>query len=158
MAAEYETFEAADAGASMTFRMDAGSLKVGGYICVSGHACKITEIDISNPGKHGHAKAAIRAVDVFNGKLRTDSSPTSHCVPVPFVSSQHYTLLDIGRGGEMSLMDAEGSTRQDLNLPEDPVLRARLAELFRAGKSLELRVLKAMGQEKVMSFKEECGK
>lgn len=155
---EFETFDAADSGASMTYPMPAGALKKGGFVCINGHACKITDLDVAQPGKHGHSKVSITAVDVFSGKTRMDAAPTSHNVAVPFVATTMYTLLDIGRNGELSLMDDEGETRQDLDLPTEDRMGDKIRALFTSGKTLDLRVLCAMGMEKVLSFKEECGK
>ena len=127
-------------------------------MCINGHACKITDLDTAQPGKHGHSKVSITAVDLFSGKTRMDAAPTSHNVVVPFVQTSMYTLLDIGRDGELSLMDDEGETRQDLDLPADDRMGDKIRALFASGKSVDLRILRAMGMEKILSFKEECGK
>jgi translation initiation factor 5A len=155
---EYETFESVDSGASLTYPMTAGALKQGGYVCIQGHACKITDLDVAQPGKHGHSKVSITAVDVFSGKTRMDAAPTSHNVMVPFVTTAMYQLLDIGRDGELSLMDDEGETRQDLDLPAEDRVGDKIRARFASGKTLDLRVLRAMSMEKILSFKEECGK
>lgn len=47
----------------------------------------------SKTGKHGHAKCAFVAVDIFTGKKMEDLSPSSHNVDVPHVSRTDYTLL-----------------------------------------------------------------
>lgn len=41
MADEHETFEKGDAGASLTFPSQAGSLKKGGFILIKGKPCKV---------------------------------------------------------------------------------------------------------------------
>ena len=157
---EFDTFEAADAGASLTYPVEAGALKVGGYVCIAGHACKITEIDTAQPGKHGHAKASIWAYDLFNpSRKREDGAPVAHMMEVPFVASRWYYVMDIGARGELSLMGDDGETRQDLDLPaDDERLGEKVRALFSSGKAVHVQVLKAMGTEKVMAFKEECGK
>jgi len=53
-------------------------------------------------GKHGHAKCAFVAVDIFTGKKMEDLSPSSHNVDVPHVSRTDYTLLDITDDGFVS--------------------------------------------------------
>ena len=40
----------------------------------------------SKTGKHGHAKCAFVAVDIFTGKKMEDLAPSSHNVEVPFVT------------------------------------------------------------------------
>lgn len=162
MSAEYEyeteTFECTESGASMTHPVQAGALKLGGFIVISGHACKITALDVSQPGKHGAAKVSVTAVDVFTGKVRKDAASTGHCVLVPFVDVACYQLLDVGRDGKLSLLDDEFETRQDLDLPADDLLGEKIAGAFASEKTVEIRVLKALGLEKILSFKEECGK
>ena len=41
------------------------SLKKGSYIIIDGAACKVTDLKISRPGKHGHAKVNLTAVGIF---------------------------------------------------------------------------------------------
>ena len=150
-----ETFEAVDSGASNTYPASAGSLKKGDFVCIKGHPCKIIEITTSKTGKHGHAKANITAIDIFNGKKLEEVAPSSHSLPAPFVKTQAYQLLDIGHDGRLSLMDDEGETREDLNMPEDEELASKLKEDFDAGKTLNVVITAAMGIEQLMSFKEE---
>ena len=35
------------------------SLKIGRYVVVDGIACRVTKMDISKTGKHGHAKCSV---------------------------------------------------------------------------------------------------
>lgn len=63
----------------------------------------------SKTGKHGHAKCAFVAVDIFTGKKMEDLSPSSHNVDVPHVSRTDYTLLDIGDDGFVSGCGGRGA-------------------------------------------------
>ena len=74
----------------------------------------------SKAGKHGHAKANIVGVDIFTEKKYEDSAPTSHNVDVPNVVRIEMSLLDIGGDGFVTLMQENGSTKDDLKVPEDP--------------------------------------
>lgn len=38
---EVETFESADAGASLTYPQQAGTVRKNGYLVISGHPCKV---------------------------------------------------------------------------------------------------------------------
>lgn len=49
-------FEIADADASKTIPKQCSSLRNGEYVILKGKVCKIVEMFISKPGKHGHAK------------------------------------------------------------------------------------------------------
>merc|ERR1711915_1000990 len=69
-------------------------------------------------GKHGHAKAHIVAIDIFTGKKMEDLCPTSHNLDVPFVKRTEYQLLTADyETGEVSLLEENGDTKDDLNLP-----------------------------------------
>jgi len=115
----------------------------------------VIEITTSKTGKHGHAKANITALDVFTAKKYEEIAPTSHSVQCPFVKSNTYQLLDIGKNGQVSLMAENGDTREDVNMPGDEELAARIKELFDAGKTLNVVVVSAMNIEAILSFKEE---
>jgi translation initiation factor 5A len=157
---DFEDFAQTSAGASLTYPFPAGDLHVGRYVCINGHACRIVDIDKAQPGKHGHAKVTYTAVDLFTGKMRQDNSPASHTVDAPVVTVRPYMVLDVDCDGRLSLLDdATNEPRQDLNLPADnEQLCERVRALFNSGRTVHVSVLKAMDVEKVLSFKEECGK
>merc|ERR1712241_602256 len=112
------TFESADAGASHTFPQQAGEIRKGSHLMIKGRPCKCVEVSTSKTGKHGHAKAHIVAIDIFTGKKYEDLCPTSHNLDVPFVKKKEYQILTAdAASGEVSLLNEDGSTKDDLNLP-----------------------------------------
>jgi translation initiation factor 5A len=152
-------FDATDSGASLTFPLQAGDLKKGSHVCVSGHPCKVTEVEFVKPGKHGHAKATFTAEDIFTGRKYEDSAPTGHVLAAPFVKRTEYLVTDVDTDGEtVALMDDCGAMRYDLNLPEDAELRVRLVKGFASGKEVTAIVLRAMGMERILGIKEAEGK
>lgn len=148
-----ETFEKVESGASLTFPMQAGSLRKGGYAILKGFPCKIVDIAISKAGKHGHAKAALVGVDIFTDKKYEDQCPTSHNMDVPNVERKEYMLIDIEANGFVSLMDEKNNTREDLKIDEDE-LGKKIKEEFEAGKELLVTVVKAMNIEKIVTQRE----
>lgn len=60
------------------------------------------------------------AIDIFTDKKYEDSAPTSHNVDVPNVTRKEYSLLDIGSDGFVTLMQDDGSPKEDLKMPDDP--------------------------------------
>ena len=152
---EVETFEAAEAGASETYPLEAGQIKKGGYAMIKGHPCKISNVSVSKTGKHGHAKANFVAIDIFTGKKYEDMSATSHTMMVPNISRAEYSLLDVDEDGQLSLMTEDGETKDDLNLPPDTELAEEIQKKFENGDNLLLSVLSACGHEQVMTVKED---
>jgi len=112
-------FEQAQAGASLTYPMQAGALRKGGHVILKEKPCTIIELSVSKTGKHGHAKAAITGIDIFTGKKLEDATPTSHNMEVPNVARVEYPLLMVdGEEGTVSVLDG-ADTKDDLNLPTD---------------------------------------
>lgn len=144
--AEYD-FAAANAGASATFPVQANQLKQGGYIVISSHPCKITNIAKSKPGKHGHAKVVVTGVDIFTGKKHETGGPAGHSMDVPVVKRESYMLLNVGRDGFLTLFDVtSGEEKIDVRVPEGEV-GDKIREKFSEGKDCSVIVLGAMGQE-----------
>mmetsp|Transcript_12683 Transcript_12683/g.30777 ORF Transcript_12683/g.30777 Transcript_12683/m.30777 type:complete len:157 (+) Transcript_12683:44-514(+) len=148
-------FDNGDAGASDTIPIQAGSCKKGSFVVLKGNPCKIVEITTSKTGKHGHAKAKITGVDIFTGKKYMGLSPTSHNLMQPIVTKKDYELILIEDDGFLSLMDKDGSIREDLclDIPGDEI-HLKIKEDFECNKDLILTVLKCMQKEKVISSKE----
>ena len=124
---------------------------------LKGFPCKVIEVTTSKTGKHGHAKANITGIDIFTGKKYMDISPTSHNMTKPVVTTAIYSIMDIADGGELTLMDEGGSTKEDLNLPKDADLAAKIAETFAAaqqdGTEVLVVVTSAMDKEQITDFK-----
>lgn len=148
-----EEVEVAFSGASETYPSQVGSLRKGGYCIIRGHAVKIMDIATAKVGKHGSAKAKITGIDVFNGSKHEEIHPTAHNIDVPNITRIDYTLVDIARDGFVSLMDEEGNVKEDLRVPEDEEGQ-KIKDLFEAGATVAVTVMKAMGQERIMAGKE----
>mmetsp|Transcript_53499 Transcript_53499/g.68671 ORF Transcript_53499/g.68671 Transcript_53499/m.68671 type:complete len:161 (+) Transcript_53499:60-542(+) len=147
-------FSTSDSGSSDTIPMEAGQIRKGGLIMIKGNPCKVSEVSTSKTGKHGHAKCNFIAYQIFNNKKFEDMIPSTHGTTVPVVTRTEYTLIDINDEDFMSLMSASGDMREDLKLPSWPENYAHeLRTEFDKGTQLILTVLKACGQEQVMSHK-----
>ena len=86
--------------------MDLGSLKVGSYIVIDGEACRIVSYDHSKPGKHGSAKARVRAIGVFDGSKHSLVSPVSANVEVPLIDKRSGQIISMS-GQTLQIMDLE---------------------------------------------------
>ncbi|KMU85640.1 eukaryotic translation initiation factor 5A [Coccidioides immitis H538.4] len=144
------TFESADAGASATYPMQCSALRKNGFVVIKNRPCKIVEMSTSKTGKHGHAKVHLVAIDIFTGKKLEDLSPSTHNMEVPHVSRKEYQLIDISEDGFLSLMADDGSTKDDVKLPDGEV-GDKINKLFRVeDKDINVVVLTAMGEEVAM--------
>ncbi|KND01991.1 eukaryotic translation initiation factor 5A [Spizellomyces punctatus DAOM BR117] len=148
----HEEFEQAGSGASLTYPMQCSALRKNGHVVIKGRPCKIVDMSTSKTGKHGHAKVHLVAIDIFTGKKLEDISPSTHNMDVPNVSRTEFPLLDID-DGFLSLMHADGSTKDDVKLPEGELGEKMQAE-FQDGKELIVTVVAAMGEEQALSYKE----
>lgn len=148
-----EEFEQVDAGASLTYPVTAGDLKQGGMMTINGRPCKVVSISFAKTGKHGHAKASITAIDIFNGRKLEDSLPGSHNVDVPYVTRRELQAIAVDMDGFVTLMTEKGDIRSDLKLPEetenDQKCSARIQSALEDGRECFVTVLGAMGIEKI---------
>eukprot|EP01038_Epipyxis_sp_PR26KG_P006271 gene6271-8636_t len=149
-------FTTGDAGASHVYNMEAGQIRVGGFMCIKDHPCKVSAVSTSKTGKHGHAKCNFTAIDIFTGKKYEDIIPSTHTAHIPNVVRKEYSLVDISADGFCTLMDEDANCREDVQLPDYPDNFAReIRTEFETGKSLAVIVLSAMGHDQIISLKEE---
>eukprot|EP01083_Nonionella_stella_P129439 392776_1 len=139
-----ETFEATDAGASLTFPTQAGNVKKGDFVMLGGFPCKIVDVATSKTGKHGHAKASITGLDIFNGRKHEEICPSSHSMPAPFVKRTEYSVIDIDQDSQLTLMTDSGEEKTDLNLPPDEDLASQIRKEFEASLDVTVAVIRAM--------------
>lgn len=95
-----------------------GSLQKGSYVILEGAACKVADMQISRPGKHGHAKVRLTAVGLVDGKKRIVVMPGHDNVDVPIVEKKSAQVLSI-QGDTANVMDSESYETFDLNIPEE---------------------------------------
>ncbi len=118
---------------------DYSKVKIGSNIILKDRPCKILQRDVSRPGKHGHAKAAVRGQDLITDK-KIDEILTHHShISVPDVTRVPYELSFIDDEGYMCLMGDE-EPREDICVPENDIGQ-RIRELFDGGKIVEVTLL-----------------
>ncbi|KAF9608025.1 hypothetical protein IFM89_004906, partial [Coptis chinensis] len=114
---------------------------------------QVVEVSTSKTGKHGHAKCHFVAIDIFTSKKLEDIVPSSHNCDVPHVNRTDYQLIDISEDGFVSLLTENGNTKDDLRLPEEPLL-THITEGFAEGKDLVVIVMSSMGEEQISTLKD----
>lgn len=100
--------------------MDYSHVKVGVTILFKDEfPCKVVQVNVSSPGKHGHAKKACVGVDIFTQR-KHEQIFTHHSRIAPVKTQRApYTATYVDDDSYASLMDANGETREDLRWPAD---------------------------------------
>ena len=80
-----------------------------------------------------------------------DLSPSTHNMDVPNVTRREYSLINI-EDGFLSLMLDDGSTKEDVKLPDNET-GEQIQEGFEEGKELLVTVVSAMGEEHALTCK-----
>jgi translation initiation factor 5A len=124
---------------------------------IKGFPCRVVSVSVSKTGKHGHAKCNFVATDIFTGKKYEDMIPSTHGTTVPIVNKTEWEIIDIGEEGELTLMDAAGEQKTDLNLPSFPEgLADEIREAWNGGEnSVMVTVQSAVDIEQVIGYKKE---
>lgn len=104
---------------------EVGKLKEGRFIIVDGEPCRIVGFSTSAPGKHGHAKAKIDAIGLFDSQKRSLIRPTSAKIDVPMIERGSAQVLAIVTDN-VQLMDL--LTYETFELPIPIQLRGDVRE------------------------------
>jgi translation initiation factor 5A len=95
-----------------------GSLKKGNYVIIDDAACIVSDLQISRPGKHGHAKVRLSAVGMMDGKKRVTVMPGHDSIEVPIIDKRNAQVLSIN-GDKANVMDMETYETFDLKIPNE---------------------------------------
>jgi len=104
--------------------VDVGDIKKGSYIIIEGNACRVNDVQVSRPGKHGHAKYRIVAIGLINEKKYDIVMPHAS-VEVPIIEKKTAQVLSI-HNDAASVMDMESYETFELKIPEE--LKGQVAE------------------------------
>ncbi len=108
-----------------TKQQSVGSLQKGSYIVLDGAACKVVDMQVSRPGKHGHAKVRLTAVGLVDEKKRITVMPGHDNVEVPIVEKKTAQVLSV-QEDTANVMDSETYETFDLKIPEE--LKGQVSE------------------------------
>ena len=95
-----------------------GSLKKGSSVVIDGAACRVTNLAISRPGKHGHAKVRLEAVGIVDGKKRQVVMPGHDNIEIPIIDKRTAQVLSV-TGDHANVMDMETYETFDIKVLED---------------------------------------
>jgi translation initiation factor 5A len=97
---------------------EVGELKVGSYVVFDGGACRVTNIDKSTPGKHGHAKYRITAVNLISGNKKVVMLSGHAKVDAPIIEKKNAQVLSI-EGNKASVMDMESYETLEVEIDDE---------------------------------------
>ncbi|MCS7131879.1 MAG: translation initiation factor IF-5A [Hadesarchaea archaeon] len=124
--------------------VEVGKLKDGRFVIIDDEPCRIVGFSTSAPGKHGHAKAKIDAIGLFDGQKRTVVRPTSAKIEVPIIERGSAQVLAI-MANNAQLMDLK--TYETFELPIPMNLRGEVRE------GVEVEYIQALGRRKIERVK-----
>ena len=100
--------------------INAVDAKPGATILIEGGAYIVKNLDISRPGKHGHAKCRIEAVGIIDGKKKVLAVPGHERLDVPRIDKKNAQVLSVNEeASTASVMDLESYETIDLSFVEE---------------------------------------
>ena len=103
---------------SETKMVGANQVQKGSFIILGGVACKVVDVEISKPGKHGHSKVRISAIGLVDEKKRIEVMPGHDNVEVPIIEKRNAQVLSV-QGDTANVMDSETYETFDFKIPEE---------------------------------------
>ncbi|MBS3114320.1 translation initiation factor IF-5A, partial [Candidatus Woesearchaeota archaeon] len=105
-------------GSMSTKTISANNVQKGTSIILEGVPCKVVDVEISKPGKHGHSKVRISAVGLIDEKKRIVVMPGHDNIEVPIIEKRTAQVLSL-HGNSANVMDSETYETFDLKIPEE---------------------------------------
>ena len=101
-----------------TKTITANNVQKGNFIIMEGAACRVVDVEISKPGKHGHSKVRVSAVGLIDDKKRIAVMPGHDNVEVPIIEKRTAQVLSV-HGESANVMDSETYETFDLKIPDE---------------------------------------
>ncbi|WP_457554498.1 translation initiation factor IF-5A [Candidatus Pyrohabitans sp.] len=117
-------------------------IKVGKYVVIDGEPCRVVSYTTAKTGKHGHAKANVVGIGIFDGVKRTLVAPVDAKVEFPIIDKRVAQVLAI-MGDTVQLMDMETYETFETAVPPPDELEGELKE------GAEVEYIVAMGRRKL---------
>ena len=118
--------------------------KPGSFIIIDDTPCKVVDLKISKPGKHGDAKARLEGIGIFDGQKRVIVKPASAKVKIPVIEKRAAQVLSIS-GDHAQVMDMEDYSTFDVLIPEEfkgKIEEGREVLVWRFGKNVMIKELR----------------
>ena len=142
---------------SLVVPTQCSALRKNGLVLLKGKPCKIIDMSTSKTGKHGHAKVHLTGTDIFTDKKYEELCSSTHNMDVPVCERKEFQLIDIEEDGQLTVLDENGETREDLHLPNlceaDKDLSDKIKQGFEDGDEIFITVVSAMEIDAVKSMR-----
>lgn len=102
----------------MPTQIEAGKVRNGTYVMIDGEPCEVRSVSKSSPGKHGSAKAKIKAKEIFGGKNKHVTKPVDSMMMSPDVEKKIGQIVS-KEGDIAQVMDMDTYETEEMQLPED---------------------------------------
>lgn len=124
---------------------DVSEMKPGSLMIIDGAACKVISVDVSRPGKHGHAKFRILAVGIIDEKKRDIVMP-HQSIEVPIIGKKEAQVLSV-TGDVCNVMDSVSFETLDLKIPEELKGQIQSGQTIIYWEILDAKVLKQIANK-----------
>ena len=101
-----------------TKQASATELKQGKYVIFDGKCCVVRSMQISKPGKHGHAKCRVEGICLKDDSKIIKVMPGHERVEIPLVEKKKAQVLSIA-GNKATVMDSETFETFELLIPDE---------------------------------------
>jgi len=129
--------------------LQASAFRKGTNIVLKDHPCKVVDMSTSKTGKHGHAKINFTGIDIFTGKKYKALQASTHNMWTFDSKKAEWSVMSL-EGDALQLINEDGETREDIQLPADEELAKQIKDAVEAGeKEVFVTVLSALKQDQV---------
>ena len=117
------------------------ALKKGSFVLIEDIPCKVDDVQISKPGKHGSSKAKLTASGVFTNHKKIIVKPSDAKADIPVIEKRNAQILSI-QGDTAQIMDMEDYSQIDIEIPEE--FKGKLTEggevlIWKFGKYVQIK-------------------
>ena len=102
----------------MPQQVEAGKLRNGSFVMIDGEACEVRSVSKSSPGKHGSAKAKIKARGLFDEKDRHITKPADTMMMSPDMDKKIGQIVS-QEGDVAQVMDMDTYETEDMQIPDE---------------------------------------
>ncbi len=122
---------------------EVNEIKVGKYVIIDGEPCKVVSYTTAKTGKHGHAKANVVGIGLFDGQKRSFVAPVDAKVEFPVIERKAGQVIAI-MGDTVQIMDLTTYETFETKMPSKEELEGK--ELVEGA---EVEYIETMGRRKI---------